>query len=247
MKEINLLLIKSIIIIFIFYKYYYFIFKEIKKKFFPKTSIILPIYNREKYLKRSIGSIQKQTLKDIEIMAINDYSTDNSLSVLKKLAKKDIRIKIINNDRNHGPLYTRAMGILNSTGEYIMALDPDDKLQGKKSLELLYNKAKLTQSDYVKFLIKRIPLNNSEIRKYKLLNKNQLKKEEFLFTNKYMKRKLVLKAYKVFKKKIFANNWRYHDDNIWHILIQNNSKSIAILNKYIYIYIKEIMNQQCFI
>ena len=78
----------------------------------PKISIFLPIYNKAKYLKRSIKSIQIQTLKNIEIIPVNDCSEDNSLEVLKKMAKSDSRIKIVNNDRNRGLLYSRAMGIL---------------------------------------------------------------------------------------------------------------------------------------
>lgn len=115
----------------------------------PKISIFLPIYNKAKFILRSIESIQIQTLKNIEIIAVNDGSTDNSLKILKKLSKKDLRIKIINNDRNHGLLYSRAMGILNCTGKYIMDLDPDDKLKDKLNLEKLYYKIKKTKSDLI--------------------------------------------------------------------------------------------------
>ena len=115
----------------------------------PKISIFLPIYNKAKFILRSIESIQIQTLKNIEILAVNDGSTDNSLKILKKLSKKDLRIKIINNDRNHGLLYSRAMGILNCTGKYIMDLDPDDKLKDKFNLEKLYYKIKKTKSDLI--------------------------------------------------------------------------------------------------
>jgi cellulose synthase/poly-beta-1,6-N-acetylglucosamine synthase-like glycosyltransferase len=93
-----------------------------KKRIFVKTSniakvsVFLPIYNKEKFLFRSINSIQSQSLKNIEIIAVNDGSTDNSLKILRKLSKKDKRIKLINNDRNHGLLYSRAMGIINSSG-----------------------------------------------------------------------------------------------------------------------------------
>ena len=62
----------------------------------PKVSVFLPIYNKEKYLFKSINSIKSQSLKNIEIIAINDCSTDNSLKMLKKLSKKDNRIKMIN-------------------------------------------------------------------------------------------------------------------------------------------------------
>ena len=121
----------------------------------PKVSVFLPIYNREKYLKRSINSIQKQTLKEIEIVAVNDCSTDNSLKILKQLAKNDSRIKIINNDRNHGLLYTRAMGIINCTGEYVLNLDPDDQFQGINNLEILYRVAKFKNADMVIYLLEK--------------------------------------------------------------------------------------------
>ena len=75
--------------------------KENQKIFTPKVSVFLPIYNKEKYIKRSISSIQNQTLKEIEIVAVNDCSTDNTLKILKQLAKNDSRKKIINNDKNH--------------------------------------------------------------------------------------------------------------------------------------------------
>ena len=86
----------------------------------PKISVFLPIYNKSKYLKRSINSIQKQTLKEIEIIAVNDGSTDNSLDILKEMGKKDSRIKIINSNKNHGSLFCRGLGILNSEGKYLM-------------------------------------------------------------------------------------------------------------------------------
>ena len=86
--------------------------KEIKTNSCPLISIFLPIYNKVNNLKNSIRSIQLQTLRNIEIIAINDCSDDNTLELLMKMAKKDLRIKIINNDKNRGLLYSRAMGIL---------------------------------------------------------------------------------------------------------------------------------------
>ena len=145
----------------------------------PKISIFLPIYNKEQYLIRSIKSIQIQTLKNLEIIAINDASTDKSLKVLRKLSKKDIRIKIINNDRNHGLLYSRAMGMKNSNGEYVMNLDPDDKFDDIDNLELLYNKAKISNSDLVIFLLKRIPLNKLEEEQCNYFNNMQLIMDDF--------------------------------------------------------------------
>ena len=76
-----------------------------------KVSVFMRIYNKEKYLHNSIESLQNQTLKDIEIIAVDDCSTDNSLKVLQEMAKKDSRIKIVSYEKNRGPLYTRAKGI----------------------------------------------------------------------------------------------------------------------------------------
>ena len=83
----------------------------------------MPIYNKEKYINKSIKSLQNQTLKDIEIIAVNDGSTDNSLIIIKKLSKTDNRIKIVNSDRNHGLFYSRSMEIINSIEEYLINLD----------------------------------------------------------------------------------------------------------------------------
>jgi glycosyltransferase involved in cell wall biosynthesis len=145
---------------------------DIKKKEFkdshPKISIYLPIYNRENYLERSIGSLQKQTLKDIEIIAVNDCSTDDSLFILTKLAKNDPRIKIVNNNKNYGLLYTRAMGILKTTGEYIIDVDPDDSLYENNVLEYLYEIANKFRVDVVSFGFMQ---NHSIIFKCKIFNK----------------------------------------------------------------------------
>ena len=123
-------------------KHYLSFFPFIIKKR-PKISVFIPIYNKEQYINKCIQNLQNQTLKDIEIIAVNDCSTDNSLSILIDLAKKDNRIKIVNNDKNHGLLYSRAMGILNSSGEYLMNLDSDDEINDNDCLEYLYNKTHL--------------------------------------------------------------------------------------------------------
>ena len=202
----------------------------------PKISIFLPIYNKGKYLKKGIESLQAQTLKDIEIVAINDGSTDNSLKILKKLSKSDKRIKIINNDRNHGPFYSRAMGIINSTGEYMMNLDADDKLINYNSLKLIYNKITPINDGYLRYLINRIPVKSNETYYFDFLNKNQLNLEDFLISNKLVPREIYLKAYSFLEERIFGNKWIVHDDNIWNLLIRKFSNKSIIFDKYIYYY-----------
>ena len=234
--SLTLFIIINIFLIF-FFKLFYIKKKKISNT--PNISIFLPIYNKENYLNRSLGSIQNQTLKNIEIIAINDGSTDNTLKILKKLSKKDIRIKIINNDRNHGLLYSRAMGILNSTGKYVMNLDPDDKFNDYNCLEELYNKTEKNKIDLIIFLIKRISTNihnkNESYLAY-LENKFQLQRDDLRITNKLIKKEIIMKAYKLYSNNIYKNKWNFHEDNIWNILVRKFSKTSEILNKFIYIY-----------
>ena len=114
----------------------------------PKVSIIIPIYNVEKYLKECLDSVVNQTLKDIEIICVNDGSTDKSGQILDEYASKDNRIKVIHKE-NGG--YGKAMniGFDNATGEYIGIVEPDDYVE-KNMYEELYKKAIETGVDLVK-------------------------------------------------------------------------------------------------
>ena len=91
----------------------------------PLVSAIVPVYNSKNYINRALKSIQNQNITDIEIILINDYSTDNSLSIIEDLQKEDQRIKIIKNKKNMGILYSRSVGVLSSKGKYIFCLDND--------------------------------------------------------------------------------------------------------------------------
>lgn len=88
-------------------------------------SVIIPVYNVENYLARCLDSIINQTYKNLEILCINDGSTDNSLKILKQFQLLDSRIRIISHN-NRGLSYTRNVGIEISTGEYISFIDSDD-------------------------------------------------------------------------------------------------------------------------
>ena len=110
-------------------------------------SVIIPVYNVEKYLRDCLNSVINQTYKDLEIICINDGSKDNSLSILEEYAKKDKRIIIINKE-NAGVSAARNDGIEKSTGEYLFCLDSDDYID-KDFLEVFYNNAKQNNSDLV--------------------------------------------------------------------------------------------------
>ena len=93
----------------------------------PKVSVIIPVYNVEKYLVECLNSVTNQTLKDIEIICVNDGSTDNSADILDNYAQKDSRIIVIHKE-NEGVSVARNLGIDKSTGEYLMFVDSDDIL-----------------------------------------------------------------------------------------------------------------------
>lgn len=91
----------------------------------PKISIIMPVYNAESYLSESLDSVIKQSFVDIEVICINDGSTDKSLEILNEYKDNDDRIRVINQD-NKGGSAARNVGVDNAVGEYIMFLDADD-------------------------------------------------------------------------------------------------------------------------
>lgn len=108
-------------------------------------SVILPIYNSEKYLKKCIDSIKNQTYKDLEIILVNDGSTDNSPKICDEYAKIDKRIKVIH-QKNGGQATARNAGLDASKGEYIAFVDSDDYIE-KDMYELLLSMIEESHSD----------------------------------------------------------------------------------------------------
>lgn len=114
----------------------------------PKVSIIIPTYNVEDYLRECMDSVTRQTLKDIEIICINDGSTDGSLQILKEYADKDSRIILVDKE-NEGYGVGMNIGLDKATGEYIGIVEPDDFVP-LNMYEDLYNTAKEKDLDFVK-------------------------------------------------------------------------------------------------
>ena len=95
----------------------------------PKVSIIVPVYNEEEYVSTCLDSLINQTLDDIEIILIDDSSTDNSLNILLDYAKKYPNIKVYHNEKNIGQGASRNRGLSLATGEYIGFVDSDDYIR----------------------------------------------------------------------------------------------------------------------
>ncbi len=113
----------------------------------PKVSIIVPVYNVEKYLERCVSSLKEQTLKDIEIILVDDSSTDSSLEICNKMAAEDSRIKVIHKP-NEGAGMARNAALDIASGEYIGFVDSDDFVE-LNMFETLYDKAVQHGSDLV--------------------------------------------------------------------------------------------------
>ena len=129
----------------------------------PKVSIVIPTYNVESYLRECLDSVVNQTLKDIEIICVNDGSTDNSLQIIQEYAAKDDRIKVIDKP-NSGYGHSMNIGLDNATGEYLGIVEPDDYVE-LNMYETLYNKAKELDLDFIKSDFCRF-VGDSENRKF---------------------------------------------------------------------------------
>lgn len=166
-----------------------------------KISIIIPVYNAEKYIEKCILSLIIQTYKEIEIILINDGSTDNSLKICKKFEQIDDRIKVYSKD-NGGVSSARNLGISKANGKYICFVDSDD----------------IVDVDFCEILITNLENSNSDLSccGYKIIKNNKeekinkkVKKVKYVIESKYME---LLKNYKgflcnkLYKKEIIDKN-----------------------------------------
>ena len=126
----------------------------------PKVSIVIPVFNSENLLKDCLISVQNQTLIDIEIICIDDGSTDNSYNILEDFSENDDRFKVFHQE-NSGAGFSRNVALEKSNGEFILFLDSDDWIE-KDSCEKLYNRATNLNSDLVLFdAVRHLPDNQS--------------------------------------------------------------------------------------
>ena len=113
----------------------------------PQISVIIPIFNVERYIADCLSSVVTQSLCDIEIICIDDCSTDNSMGIVQELAARDARIHILRHERNRGQGPGRNTGLGVATGEYIFFLDSDDLIGNEHSLRDLLHKAETSACD----------------------------------------------------------------------------------------------------
>jgi glycosyltransferase involved in cell wall biosynthesis len=116
----------------------------------PKISIISPIYNREKYILRFLRSIQNQYFDNVEIIFVDDFSSDNSVKTIENYQIEDERILLIKHNKNKGTLISRNDGALISKGEYLIFPDPDDIL-AQDTLNIFYQYSKVNNYEIIRY------------------------------------------------------------------------------------------------
>ena len=115
-----------------------------------KVSVILPIYNVASYLDETIGSLLNQSLKEIEIIAVNDGSTDHSEEIIRKYMQQDSRISYFY-QKNQGQSVARNLALQHATGEFIYMMDSDDVLGDPNALQIYYEYAEKYKADFIFF------------------------------------------------------------------------------------------------
>ena len=220
----------------------------------PKISVIIPVYNCENSIKSSIRSIQNQNMYDIEIILVNDYSNDNSLKIIEKMKIEDKRIKIINNNKNMGTLYSRNIGVLKAEGRYILALDNDDMFLDEDVFYTVYNESEKNNYDIIGFKAIDSPNYNANISQFvnnqfhrhrdnlilyqpylsifPISKNNKYYPNDFHIWGKCINTNVYKNAIYLLGKDRYSIYMSWHEDTIMVIIIFKLAKSYKFIGKY---------------
>ena len=224
----------------------------------PLVTAIIPLYNSKKIILRSIRSIQNQDMKNIEIILVDDCSTDDTLSYIEQLQKEDSRIQIIKNKKNMGILYTRSIGALSAKGKYIFPLDNGDMFLYHDVFNTIYNVANKDNFDIIEFRCINVPglsflegnrllnimfsyhkinleLKQPELGYFPLQPKNGTDNyfiEDNYLWNKCIKTSVYQKALNLFGEERYNRSMIIHEDFIMVVLLFNIAESFKFIGKY---------------
>ena len=207
----------------------------------PLVSVIVPVYNAEKYLTHCLDNLCRQSLRDIEILLVDYMSTDKSVEICEQYATKDIRFKVIHHIENKGAAAARNTGIQQAVANYLMFVDSDDDVH-EDFCKDAYECALLHNADVVIFGVQRI--NESERSDRVKKNTNCLKESGYIERNEaiYLLQYGFYEAVwnKLYKKKCF-NNILFPEGNIAEDIgitykIVWESGCTYFLNKVLYYY-----------
>ena len=213
----------------------------------PKISVIIPIYNKEKFILRILRSIQNQSFKDIEIIFCDDFSNDNSTKLIEKFQKEDERIILMKHDINKGTLINRNDGANIAKGEYLLFIDGDDLLVNN-ILERTYLIAKSKDIDIIQYQhyigdfyntfycsdIKRTDkiIYQPELSSLMYYENGTLHQSEFNVWGKLIKRDIYLETLKKIDKYFLNQNMILHEDGLILFMLFKTAKSYLFIKDY---------------
>ena len=206
-------------------------------------SIIAIVYNTSKYLSDCLESLINQTYRNIEIIVVNDGSTDNSEQIINKYLKIDNRVKFINRKENKGTMYTRKEGYHNSNGKYVTFIDSDDMLE-LNAIEKMYNVIKENNANIVKCNFSKL-INNKKINDCKFEKNCFFIKENFepdFYDLLYKTINLNSMCGMLIKKTMLSDidkvnsSMIYGEDLTNNLYLYNKIDSITIITDCLYIY-----------
>lgn len=208
----------------------------------PKVSIIIPVYNAEKYIRKCLDSIVNQTYKNIEVIIVNDGSTDNSEEIIKEyIENQEYNIKYFKNE-NRGVSFSRNFGVNYAEGDYIFFVDADDYLD-ENLIENLKEKMK-KEIDIIKFKAKKVDNNEKVLEEIYVPTFDEVSGEEAFEKLKYDDILLDTIWSYVFRKNFYIqNNFKFtenthHEDFALIPLIIVKAKKVVSLDYYGYYYVQ---------
>lgn len=209
----------------------------------PLISVIVPVYNVEKYLRKCLDSIINQTYKNLEIILINDGSTDLCPQICDEYSAKDTRIKIIH-QKNKGISATRNVGIELARGGYLAFIDSDDYVK-KDFIECLYKRIVQDKSDFVMCNFETVDENANKLNEYKKIREDEKSLLTFSdFWQSFEKHQAVniVVWNKLYKKEIFSDirflEGHKHEDVFVMPFIMDKVNSISLEKKVLYNYLR---------
>ena len=210
-------------------------------------SIIIPVYNTEKYLRRCLDSLVNQTFNDIEIIIVNDCSQGNCKEIIEEYQKKDNRIKYIEHSENKSLLQARKTGNIASTGKYIMYVDSDDEIE-INACEEIFNVIKNEDYDIVSFGTKVISNDKTKFIQW-ALSTNRFKIDSKFLLCEVINQKISHNMWnKVFHRRIIDKLIEYipdmkimnAEDMLQCLIAFYFAKSYKVIQKPLYIYYADI-------
>ena len=213
----------------------------------PYFSIIVPVYNTEKYLRRCLDSLVNQTFKNIEIIIVNDASQGNCKEIIEEYQKKDNRIKYIEHSENKSLLQARKTGNIASTGKYIMYVDSDDEIEisaceeiykivSKEDYDIINFGTKVISNDKTKFISWALSTNRFNINSEFLINEVINQRISHNMWNKVFHRRIIDKLIENISDIQIMNS----EDMLQCLIAFYFSKSHKVIQKPLYIYYADI-------